>query len=133
MRRPLPLARRTGDLGWGGGDRSIFPDGERIASDQGRSSRAGWLLSDACRYGFILRARDGMLRMTAGPPNSPWRFLDHPPAFLFFTGKGGVGKTALEIDPQTAARAYRDRIVGPVRGVLPDANWTAIDLGDFRK
>ena len=102
--------------------------------------------------------------------NSPWRFLDHPPTFLFFTGKGGVGKTslacatamhlaeqgrrtllvstdpasnvgqvfsvaighqitpiaavpglsALEIDPQAAAQAYRDRIVGPVRGVLPD-------------
>ncbi len=28
---------------------------------------------------------------------------------------------ALEIDPQAAAQAYRDRIVGPVRGVLPDA------------
>ncbi|NOU21320.1 MAG: arsenical pump-driving ATPase, partial [Methyloglobulus sp.] len=27
----------------------------------------------------------------------------------------------LEIDPQAAAQAYRDRIVGPVRGVLPDA------------
>lgn len=102
--------------------------------------------------------------------NSPWRFLADPPAFLFFTGKGGVGKTslacatavylagqgrrillvstdpasnvgqvfgvaighqitsidavpglsALEIDPQAAAQAYRDRIVGPVRGVLPD-------------
>lgn len=98
------------------------------------------------------------------------QFLDHPPRFLFFTGKGGVGKTsiacatamqlaaagrhvllvstdpasnvgqvfgmtignqittvanvprlsALEIDPQAAAQAYRDRIVGPVRGVLPD-------------
>ena len=98
------------------------------------------------------------------------RFLDNPPRFLFFTGKGGVGKTsiacatavqladagkwvllvstdpasnvgqvfgivvgnritplddvpglsALEIDPQAAAQAYRDRIVGPVRGVLPD-------------
>lgn len=98
-------------------------------------------------------------------------FLDQPPRFLFFTGKGGVGKTsiacatavqladagrkvllvstdpasnvgqvfgiaignrivavdavprlsALEIDPQAAAQAYRDRIVGPVRGVLPDA------------
>ena len=98
-------------------------------------------------------------------------FLDHPPRFLFFTGKGGVGKTsiacataiqladagrqvllvstdpasnvgqvfgirignqitpiaavaglaALEIDPQAAAQAYRDRIVGPVRGVLPEA------------
>ena len=97
-------------------------------------------------------------------------FLDRPPRFLFFTGKGGVGKTsiacatashagrirasgaagsrrpglqrgqvfglrignqitpvpnvpylsALEIDPQAAAQAYRDRIVGPVRGILPD-------------
>lgn len=97
-------------------------------------------------------------------------FLNQPPRFLFFTGKGGVGKTsiacataihlaesgcrvllvstdpasnvgqvfgvrigntitpipqvahlsALEIDPQAAAQAYRDRIVGPVRGVLPD-------------
>lgn len=28
---------------------------------------------------------------------------------------------ALEIDPAAAAQAYRDRIVGPVRGVLPDA------------
>lgn len=98
------------------------------------------------------------------------QFLDNAPRFLFFTGKGGVGKTslacatamqlaaqgqrvllvstdpasnvgqvfglsignqvtaipevarlwALEIDPQAAAQGYRDRIVGPVRGVLPD-------------
>ena len=98
-------------------------------------------------------------------------FLEQPPRFLFFTGKGGVGKTsiacaaavhltdvgkrvllvstdpasnvgqvfgvtignqvtaipdvprlsALEINPQAAAQAYRDRIVGPVRGVLPDS------------
>ncbi len=91
--------------------------------------------------------------------------------FLFFTGKGGVGKTslacatalaladagrrvllastdpasnldevleqtlgstptvvsgasgllALNIDPQTAAREYRERLVGPLRGRLPDA------------
>ncbi|CAM5307788.1 arsenical pump-driving ATPase [Thauera mechernichensis] len=97
-------------------------------------------------------------------------FLQQPPRFLFFTGKGGVGKTsiacasaiklaeagrsvllvstdpasnvgqvfglaignritpipavanlsALEIDPEAAARAYRERLVGPVRGVLPD-------------
>ncbi|MGL5336729.1 MAG: TRC40/GET3/ArsA family transport-energizing ATPase, partial [Enterovibrio sp.] len=96
-------------------------------------------------------------------------FLSDAPAFLFFTGKGGVGKTslacstavflaekgkrvllvstdpasnvgqvfalsigdkitkipavsglsALEIDPQAAAQAYRERIVGPVRGKLP--------------
>jgi arsenite-transporting ATPase len=99
------------------------------------------------------------------------KFPDQPPRFLFFTGKGGVGKTsiacataiqladagqrvllvstdpasnvgqvfgvsignhvtaipavpglaALEIDPQAAAQNYRDRIVGPVRGLLPDA------------
>jgi len=98
-------------------------------------------------------------------------FLENAPRFLFFTGKGGVGKTsiacatavqlaeagrrvllvstdpasnvgqafgveigdkvtavpavaglsALEIDPQAAAQSYRDRIVGPVRGKLPDA------------
>ncbi|MFG1360149.1 MULTISPECIES: arsenical pump-driving ATPase [Xanthobacter] len=98
------------------------------------------------------------------------QFLAQPPRFLFFTGKGGVGKTsiacatavqlaaegkrvllvstdpasnvgqvfgetignrivaiaavpnlsALEIDPQAAAQAYRDRIVGPVRGILPE-------------
>ena len=29
--------------------------------------------------------------------------------------------SALEIDPQAAAQAYRDRIVGPVRGMLPEA------------
>jgi arsenite-transporting ATPase len=99
------------------------------------------------------------------------KFLQNPPRYLFFTGKGGVGKTsiacataiqlaeagqrvllvstdpasnvgqvfgvdignqvtaipavprlaALEIDPQAAAQAYRDRLVGPVRGVLPEA------------
>lgn len=98
-------------------------------------------------------------------------FLQNSPPFLFFTGKGGVGKTslacatairladcgkrvllvstdpasnvaqvfgiaigntitavsdvpglyALEIDPQAAAAQYRERIVGPVRGLLPDA------------
>ncbi|WRT13399.1 TRC40/GET3/ArsA family transport-energizing ATPase [Pseudarthrobacter sp. LT1] len=97
------------------------------------------------------------------------KFLDNPPRFLFFTGKGGVGKTsvacaaslslaregrkvllvstdpasnigqvfglaigntitaipqvpglsALEIDPEQAADAYRERILAPVRGVLP--------------
>ena len=98
-------------------------------------------------------------------------FMDIAPRHLFFTGKGGVGKTslacatavklanegkrvllvstdpasnlshvfeievggrepmpvarvpnldALNIDPEAAAQAYRDRIVGPVRGALPE-------------
>lgn len=100
-----------------------------------------------------------------------FQFLSNPPPFLFFTGKGGVGKTslacasavalcdagkrvllvstdpasnvgqvfatsignritaiaavprlsALEIDPPAAAKAYRERIVGPVRGKLPES------------
>ncbi len=104
------------------------------------------------------------------------KFLEHPPRFLFFTGKGGVGKTsiacataitlarqgrtvllvstdpasnvgqvfgltigntitaipavaglsALEIDPDQAAEAYRERIVGPVRGLLPEAELASI-------
>ncbi|MFD9669768.1 arsenical pump-driving ATPase [Rhodococcus sp. NPDC059968] len=104
------------------------------------------------------------------------KFLDTPPRFLFFTGKGGVGKTsiacaaaihlaragkrvllvstdpasnvgqvfgltigntitdvltvpglsALEIDPEQAAEAYRERIVGPVRGLLPEKELASI-------
>ncbi len=101
-------------------------------------------------------------------------FLDSPPRYLFFTGKGGVGKTsiacaaavylaeqgqrvllvstdpasnvgqvfgvsigntitailpgldALEIDPEQAAAAYREQIVGPVRDLLPAAEIAAI-------
>ena len=98
-------------------------------------------------------------------------FLQRATRILFFTGKGGVGKTsiacatavalarrgkqvllvstdpasnldevfgvhlcgdptpipeapgllALNIDPEAAAAAYRERVVGPYRGVLPDA------------
>lgn len=99
------------------------------------------------------------------------RFLQTPTRNLFFTGKGGVGKTsmacatavqladrglrvllvstdpasnldevlgaqlrkdptpiesvpnllAMNIDPEAAAQEYRERMVGPYRGVLPDA------------
>ena len=105
------------------------------------------------------------------------KFLDNAPRFLFFTGKGGVGKTsiacatalilartgkkvllvstdpasnvgqvfglsigntitevptvqglsALEIDPEQAAEAYRERIVGPVRTLLPAAEVRSIE------
>lgn len=103
-------------------------------------------------------------------------FLEDPVRFLFFTGKGGVGKTsiacasavrlaadgrrvllvstdpasnvgqvfgvtvgnritpvpgvpgldALEIDPETAADQYRERIIGPVRGVVPEEEIASI-------
>ena len=104
-------------------------------------------------------------------------FLDRPTATLFFTGKGGVGKTstscaaavryaragkrvllvstdpasnleevfetkigteptaistvpglfALNVDPEAAAEAYREKLVGPYRGVLPEAALVAME------
>jgi arsenite/tail-anchored protein-transporting ATPase len=104
-------------------------------------------------------------------------FLVNAPRFLFFTGKGGVGKTsmacaaalglaehgdrvllistdpasnldevletaltstptpvrgvpgffALNINPIQAASEYRERVVGPYRGVLPDAAITQME------
>jgi arsenite-transporting ATPase len=98
-------------------------------------------------------------------------YLNNPPKNLFFTGKGGVGKTtssaataialadngkrvllvstdpasnldevlglalssepaqvpgvpglfALNVDPEQAAATYREQLVGPYRGILPDA------------
>ena len=103
--------------------------------------------------------------------------VPEPTRILFFTGKGGVGKTsaacataigladagrrvllvstdpasnldevlgvqltaepkavpgvaglhALNIDPEEAARAYRERVVGPYRGVLPEAAVASIE------
>jgi len=104
-------------------------------------------------------------------------FLERPTRAIFFTGKGGMGKTsiacatavtlarrglrvlvvstdpasnldevletplgqiptlvageerlfALNLDPEEAARDYRERIVGPYRGVLPEAAVASIE------
>ena len=104
-------------------------------------------------------------------------FLERCPRYLFFTGKGGVGKTSvacaaavslaradrrvlivstdpasnldevlgtplassptpivgvpglsgLNLDPAEAARSYRERIVSPYRGLLPDASIRSIE------
>jgi arsenite-transporting ATPase len=40
---------------------------------------------------------------------------------------GAEGLSALNIDPEAAAKAYRDRVVGPYRGVLPDAAVTSME------
>ena len=104
-------------------------------------------------------------------------FLANPPANLFFTGKGGVGKTsascaaavaladngrkvllvstdpasniheifdtpigtaptliaevpglsALNVDPEKAAAEYREKVIGPYRGVLPEVAITSME------
>ncbi|AQP50883.1 arsenical pump-driving ATPase [Tessaracoccus flavescens] len=105
-----------------------------------------------------------------------YSFMSDLPRYVFFTGKGGVGKTsiacatavnladsgrrvllvstdpasnvaqvldqtignqitriaavdrlsAIEIDPEAAAEAYREKIIGPVRGLLPEAELASI-------
>ena len=40
---------------------------------------------------------------------------------------GAAGLFAINIDPQEAARAYRERVVGPYRGVLPEAALASIE------
>lgn len=40
---------------------------------------------------------------------------------------GVAGLEALNIDPEVAARAYRERVVGPYRGVLPDSALRSIE------
>jgi arsenite-transporting ATPase len=111
--------------------------------------------------------------------NPQLAFLSTPPRILFFTGKGGVGKTsiacaasvylaergkrvllvstdpasnldevlgtrlagqptaidgcpnlhALNIDPQAAAASYREGVIGPLRGLLPEATLRSIEEG----
>ena len=119
----------------------------------------------------------GSHTLTGTSTRSDLAFLTDTPRFLFFTGKGGVGKTsiacasaihlaeggasvllvstdpasnvgqvfgvtignavtpiaavaglsALEIDPEQAVESYRERIVGPVRGLLPAAEVASIE------
>jgi arsenite-transporting ATPase len=40
---------------------------------------------------------------------------------------GAPGLSALNIDPEAAARDYRERVVGPYRGVLPEASVRSIE------
>jgi arsenite-transporting ATPase len=40
---------------------------------------------------------------------------------------GADGLFALNIDPEAAAKAYRDRVIGPYRGVLPEASLTSME------
>ncbi len=104
-------------------------------------------------------------------------FLDHPTPIMFFTGKGGVGKTstscaaavrfartgkrvllvstdpasnleevfdarigteptplpsvpglfALNVDPEAAAEAYREKLIGPYRDLLPETAISAME------
>jgi arsenite-transporting ATPase len=120
--------------------------------------------------GDVLTAHRSIPAVT-GEDGIAVKWYDRPTRYMFFTGKGGVGKTSLacataihmadmgkqillvstdpasnlgqvfgtnigdhdptpiagvpnlwvlDIDPEAAAKAYRDRLVGPARGVLPE-------------
>jgi arsenite-transporting ATPase len=134
----------------------------------------------------LTELEDGEERPTGTPPAGAGRQATEPvlggllasaPRFVFFTGKGGVGKTstssavalaladagrrvllvstdpasnldevlgvalgssptpvpgavgldALNVDPLAAAAAYRERVVGPYRGVLPDSAVASVE------
>jgi arsenite/tail-anchored protein-transporting ATPase len=118
------------------------------------------------------RQQEERLLLSPGMP-----IVESPPRYLFFTGKGGVGKTSvacatavslaragrsvlivstdpasnldevlgtplgvaptpvdgvpglhgMNLDPEAAATAYRERIVGPYRGLLPAASVRSIE------
>lgn len=123
---------------------------------------------------MLLRFKDGRkesIQLLRLKESKAMKFLNDTTRYLFFTGKGGVGKTslacatalvladqgkkvllvstdpasnldevlrqkltsiptaipgakdlfALNIDPEEAARLYREKVVGPYRGKLPEA------------
>lgn len=131
-----------------------------------------WHKTETAKARFeVLRLTETKVPHSMEKPAGIMGFLEPSTRFLFFTGKGGVGKTslacasaialadsgsrvllvstdpasnldevlgqvlgptpvsipgvpglkALNIDPEAAARAYRDRLVGPYRGKLPEA------------
>jgi arsenite-transporting ATPase len=62
-----------------------------------------------------------VLLISTDPASNLDEVLDVPLSVNPTPVPGAAGLFALNMDPEAAARAYRDRVVGPVRGVLPAA------------
>ena len=82
----------------------------------------------ACATGVNLA--DGgrrVLLVSTDPASNLDEVLDIPLSSSPTAVPGASGLFALNIDPEAAARQYRDRVVGPVRGVLPAAVVTRME------
>jgi hypothetical protein len=75
---------------------------------------------DRLRHGHRTGARASACCWSAPTRPPTWGRCSASPSATTSRPCRRAGPGALEIDPQAAAQAYRDRIVGPVRGVLPD-------------
>ena len=168
----LPLVKVNGEVKSSG----VYPSRDELAAWAGvgaRRARSDRPSAATSRAAAAARVEDAMLRpeevrlLLKGTVMST--LIQNPTRILFFTGKGGVGKTsaacataigladagkrvllvstdpasnldevlgvklsatptpvpsvpglsALNIDPEQAAHDYRERVVGPYRGVLP--------------
>jgi len=76
----------------------------------------------SCATGLALaEAGERVLIVSTDPASNLDEVLDTVLASTPTAIAGAPGLHALNIDPEAAARAYRDRMVGPYRGILPAA------------
>ncbi len=84
--------------------------------------------SVACATALTLASRGRrVLLVSTDPASNLDEVLDTPLGAAPRPVKGAEGLSALNIDPEESARAYRERMVGPYRGLLPDAAVQSIE------
>jgi arsenite-transporting ATPase len=99
---------------------AVLPDATRILFFTGKGGVGKTSLACATAVGLADRGRRVLLVSTDPASN-----LDEVLGVELSSAPRPVpavdGLFALNIDPEAAAKAYRERVVGPYRGVLPDA------------
>ena len=98
---------------------SLLPDATRFLFFTGKGGVGKTTLSSATAVGLARRGRRVLL-VSTDPASNLSEVLDTPMGAEPRPVAGVEGLDALDIDPDAAASAYRDRVVGPYRGVLPD-------------
>ncbi|HEX7478746.1 MAG TPA: arsenical pump-driving ATPase [Polyangiales bacterium] len=84
--------------------------------------------SVACASALLLAERGRrVLLVSTDPASNLDEVLETKLASSATAVPGTIGLFALNIDPVAAAHAYRERMVGPYRGVLPDAAVRSIE------
>jgi arsenite-transporting ATPase len=84
--------------------------------------------SIACASALALAERGRrVLLVSTDPASNLDEVLDTPLTCEARPIAGAEGLSALNINPEVTAQAYRERVVGPYRGVLPDAALRSIE------